>query len=483
MKKYLLTILVLVFCYPFVSAQKASFVLEHGIPVDKGHRIFLKYDTTNNKKVLKIDANKKIQEADYTTLEDSSIFLVRKNEINVFLRPLNPLNYSCNTETKTIVDPINEAAATALGELIGMLGQVLPTEEQADDRKTATRQSAGECKEFNTIVSLINTIQSRLEKTQKDEIIVLFNKLERISFTHEDSVKCDLKAVKREMKIIEHHFEETGTKIATAKGNVQRYSCDSFSYPDSFVVEYIFHTILKDFSVTLEEQKKRLTNLQKAYQLVSEMQKKASVGGEADDLRWCIPLEPAASTEGKITVYTVTIKESGYTLSANNEIVGLESKDLLKRTFRVRRFQRFIPEVSVGTAFTFLEYNTYGTTTDSTGQQLVASATRNTLRNLNITTMVNFNYYCSDSPIHFLYQLGLGFNSEIPSLLTGLGVRSNINGIRRLTISGGLAMNWIRELQTLHPGDVVGGTDDIDKDFRYSSAPKLTGYVGIQYNF
>jgi hypothetical protein len=163
--------------------------------------------------------------------------------------------------------------------------------------------------------------------------------------------------------------------------------------------------------------------------------------------------------------------------------VSIESKELIKRTVRVRKFQRFVPEVSVGTAFTFFKYNSYGTTSDSTGQQFVGSPNENMVRNINITTMLNFNYYIPNSPIHPLYQLGVGINSGIPTILSGFGLRSNINGIKRLAISGGIAMSWIKELDKLKVGDKISGTDDIEKDYKYGSAPKFTPYVGLQFNF
>lgn len=71
----------------------------------------------------------------------------------------------------------------------------------------------------------------------------------------------------------------------------------------------------------------------------------------------------------------------------------------------------------------------------------------------------------------------------MPTLLTGFGVRSNINGIKRLAISGGVAMTWVKELDELKVGDKITGTDDIDKDYKFSSAPKFSPYVTLQYNF
>jgi hypothetical protein len=297
-------------------------------------------------------------------------------------------------------------------------------------------------------------------------------------------VISELSIVKNEIEDIVNHYDGIASRISEANNMLINYdSVIDACYPDAFATKFVYNAILKDFSLTLEEQKKRLINLQAAYNLVKDMQEKASVGGGTEQLNWLIHVGELKALAGLISDFTVTILEGGYELSENKEIVRKESKELIIRSLSVRRFQQFVPEVSVGTAFTFFKYNTYGTTTDTTGQQTVAPPTKNMVQNLNISTMINFNYYIENSPIHPFWQIGLGINSEIPSLLTGVGLRSNINGSRRITISGGLAMSWLKELDTLEVEDVISGTDDIDKDFKYSSTPSFAGYVGIQYNF
>jgi len=483
MKKNILTSLAILICYQFASAQKASDVLENGIHLKTGQKLFLQFDN----KVLKFDAAKSLQDPanppDFTTLEDSTIFLVTKNGLNVYLRPFNPLNYSYNTENKVVIDPINEAAATALGSIIDVLGTVIPT-------KAAPPAAAGskskviippiKCEKFKTLQTKVELIQTKLTDSKKAKTVEIFKKLKILDFADEASTKAELVIIKASVTEIENHFKEVAALIEEAKTEVKNYDCD---FPESFTAKYIFNAILKDLATTMEEQKKRLDNLQTTYNLVEKAQQTASIGGGENGLRWCYKLDEVPSKEGKISICTITIKESGYKLSDKEEIVSIESKDALKRTFRVRKFQRFVPEVSIGTAFTFLKYNSYGTTSDSTGQQFVGSPTENMVRNLNITTMLNFNYYIPNSPIHPLYQLGVGINSGIPTILTGFGLRSNINGIKRLTISGGIAMTWIKELDKLKVGDKISGTDDIDKDYKYSSAPKFTPYVALQYNF
>jgi hypothetical protein len=138
--------------------------------------------------------------------------------------------------------------------------------------------------------------------------------------------------------------------------------------------------------------------------------------------------------------------------------------------------------VSIGTAFTSFKYLTYGTTSDSSGQQYVAAPVEAQMRNLNIATMLNFNYFTPDSQLHPFFQLGAGINSGLPTFLTGFGIRSNISGLKRLAVSGGLAMTWLRELTNLKVGDKISGTADIEKDFKYSSAPTFAPYFSIQFN-
>ncbi|EJL64930.1 hypothetical protein [Flavobacterium sp. CF136] len=479
MTKHLLTFAVIFICSQQIFAQKASDVLENGRAVKSGHRLFLKYDITD--KVLKIDAVKKEQNVDFTTLEDSTIFLVRKNAINIYLKPLNPLNYSYNSEVKIIIDPINEAAATALSSIIGSLGKIMDPNTSGFVLTPVNSAISGTCKDFTNRKSEIEKIQEKLSDSKKENIIKEFEYLKAINFDEEQTTKDKLFISEKNIEIIKSHFDNVKKDIDETETNLKKYTCSSNI--ELFTTKYIFTSVLKELSLQMEQQKKRLTILQTAYKLVKDMQEKASAGGGTEQLKWCIPLNEIPSKEGKISIYTITIKESGYKLSDDKEIVATESKELAKRSIRVRQFQRFVPEVSVGTAFTFLKYNSYGTTSDASGQQYVGTPTENTIKNLNIATMINFNYYIPNSSLHPLYQLGLGINSEMPTLLTGFGLRSNINGVKRLAIAGGIAMTWVKELDELKVGDKITGTDDIDKDYKFSSAPKFSPYVALQYNF
>lgn len=489
MKKKLLLVFTLLFGIQQIHAQTAADVLEKGIVIKSGKMLLLRYrDST-----LKYDLVRSLQDQnrppDYTNLRDSTFFLAVKKDINVFIRPLNPLSYSINTENKVYIDPINEAAATAMGKIIDAISA------KPEDKAVAEEMNKFylSFEEYNIpippgknkakseeIIEQIKNLQKLSTETQKPEIVDAFKKLKNLTFENGNKTQSELEGIRKEINTIKEHFSEFASQLELTNKEVSDFPGKTI---DEFTIRQLFTLIVKDIKLTMLEQKKRYDNLEKIYKLVYDTYEKASVGGGDDGLRWSLPLKEIPSEEGKISAYTISIKESGYKLSDEQEIVNIESKSALNRTVIVRKFQRFVPEVSVGTAFTFFKFNTYGTTSDSTGQQYVGSAQENTLRNLNIATMVNFNYYIPNSTIHPLFQLGLGVNSEMPTLLAGFGIRSNINGLQRLAISGGIAMTWSKELDKLKVGDKILGTDDINKDLKpqFSWPPKP--YIGLQYNF
>ncbi len=484
--KFSIFLLVINFTCQILIAQKASDVLENGIQVKSDEKLFLQFEG----KVLKYALAKSFQDSsnppDFMTLGDSAIFLVSKKGVNVYLKPLNPLNYSFSTENKIVIDPINEAAATAMQSIIDALGTVggtptgVPSGKKTREHVVAQPQNKVLCEIFQALQKRVESIQTELIDNKKIRINELFKKLKELGFVDEKNTRDSLIKIKASIAEIENHFKVIDKSMIEFKKDIENYNCD---YPDIFTAKYIFNSILKEFTMTIEEQKKRLENLQKAFDLCEKAQQTASTGGGEDGLRWCIKLDEIPSSEGKISEYTITIKKGGYDISEKGEIVNIESKDVLKRTVKIRKFQKLVPEVSAGIVYTFFSYNTYGTTSDSTGQQHVASPTKNKVANINISTMINWNFYSPNSFIHPLIQTGVGINSGIPSFLVGCGLRFSNNAKNRIRITGGLAMTWTKELDKLKVGDKVSGTADIDNDLKYSGSPKFSPYIALQYNF
>ena len=486
-----------------VFSQKARDVLENGITIKKDNSLFFRYDSVEKK--LKVDEHESIVTANFTKLEESSIFLSKKTGINVYMRPLNPLNYTWDGESKITIDPIEEEALKALTDIISKLptsakSMVLESKSPLVEAllKNGNINFSQEGKKFleaysNSLKTNANSVEEvfikvrgnftsiidSLRTNKKDHFSKIFNSLKSLSFYDSSSTGRGIRTCYNEVLNFELFYTDIEKKINATQKMIDSINEDSIS---AYTLKFVFNFIIKEQKHILAEQKKRVDQLRQAYSIANKVYENAATD-RGPHLSWSIPATSELETpKGKINVYTITIKEGGLRLNDSKELVNGESKEILKKTIRVRRFQRFIPEVSICTAFTSFKYLTYGTTSDSTGQQFVGTPVEGQMKNINIATMLNFNYFIPDSYIHPFYQLGAGINSGMPTLLTGFGIRSNISGLKRLAVSGGLAITWLRELTNLKVGDKISGTTDIEKDFKFSSAATFAPYISIQFN-
>jgi len=474
--KMFITIVLSVTCVFAAFAQKASDVLEGGMPIKSGEKIYLQF---NNQNILKYDLSRYITDLDFTSLPDSPILMPRKNAVNMILWPYNPLNISVKTSSKVFADPINEAALSALTGIISSLPdlsifkQSTGAESFINQEKASNNNSDCSVDKLN---SKLNIIRQSLSVDQKIPIANIFTRLTKLDFSSERPTDS-LSKINVDIEKIATTFETINANINNLREEIKRFNCPDTASP--FVGKYIFNQILDQVTVVYKERRKRLLNLKIARDLIESQANNYTKLGDPKGNQ----LDEVVAKEGNISIYSITFKQGPLVLDDQLEIVSREPEEILSKTIRIRKFQRFVPEVSVGTAFTFLKYNTYGTTSDSTGQQYVGTPTENKLRNLNIAAMLNLNYFIENSILHPFYQIGAGVNSGVPTLLTGFGLRSSINGLKRLALSGGVAMSWIRVLDKLKVGDRVSGTDDIEKDLKteFSWPPKP--YIGIQFNF
>ncbi|WP_131539145.1 hypothetical protein [Pedobacter nototheniae] len=483
--KTLRSIFILAVCWCNISmAQTAGDVLEHGIKIQPDKKIFFYYDQNDFKVYVGKSLEDKTNAANFLPVKDSTIYLIQGNGINLYMRPVNPLNYSYTGVSTLVVDPVREAATKALGSI----GDVLETAMDSDKLKTVTKnlgtldsgQGASACAKSETIILELNSIKKLLEIDKKTSQITIFKDLKELDFINEQETIDSVKNIAIRISVIGNHYSSIEKKINELQDEIKSYECPN---EDLYVKKYVFNGVLDKLSAANNEQKKRLDNLTAVFNLVKKAQQTASKGGNASGLSWCFQLNNALPADGKISIYDVSLKETGYKLSDDQEIVAAATKDKLKKTLRIREFNRFIPEVYVGTAFTFIKYNTYGTVTDATGQQFIGTPTENRLRNFNVVTMINFNYFIEKSDLHPFFQIGAGINTGIPAFLTGAGIRINSNGLKRLAVSGGIAMTWIKELDKLKVGDKISGTDDIEKDLQYQFTWPPKPYIALQYKF
>ena len=181
---------------------------------------------------------------------------------------------------------------------------------------------------------------------------------------------------------------------------------------------------------------------------------------------------------------SVTVKASNVTLKVDEstDMLTTQQESAGSAAFNVRRYSSFAPEIGVGAVFGTIKQPKYGTSTNTTGQTVVARVPDTSL-SISPTILVNFVCRCETGLLVPMLQIGASASKDLPSLLIGGGLRLFGLGKGDVSIGGGTAFAWVKDLQKLKVGDLVTGTKDIDADLGYVGTPKIGGYFAIQYKF
>ncbi|MCF0039796.1 hypothetical protein [Dyadobacter fanqingshengii] len=473
MKQSFTLLLLLFICSSVVRGQKAKDILEDGIPVQSDGSIFIKF-SDNSIKYYAGDLPKRS-----LSIKDSIIFLPKNSSINVFIKPLNPLNFSFNSETKIVIDQIDADAANAQKS-------ILELNSKFNGAAARSMIATATCP-FGGLESSLKKIKDSLEVDTKPKIVKLFKSLKGLSFNSEDQTISTLNDVEKQIDDLDKHYKRIVAAIATFRDDVKNFTCP-VATDNPFIIKYIFDQLAAEAERVQVMQYRRVNNLKRAYDIVKKAQVDASE--EKDGLRWCTFVKEVEIEKGKISIFTITIYKSGFRLSNSDdesievdEIIENSKVEVTKATIRFRRFQRFVPEVSAGVAYVDLSYPKYGIDKDAaSNEQRVVNSGNDNMKRINITGMINYNYFIQNSQVHPFVQLGAGANIDFPVLLIGGGLRFNFVGGSRLAFAGGIASSWIKSLDKLKLGSVVNSQADLDSDIRYQFAkPKV--YFGVQFGF
>lgn len=487
MRTKLFLIVISIFCFSSVKGQKAKDVLEDAINMKESqHVLFTKSDVKNvfDKGVeYQILGTNKIG-----ILKDSIMFLVKGELVKTYITPLNPLSYSFESKNELIPDKIDAENANATKEIVTYGKNYFQDESDLLGTKLKLLDAGvNNCdSKFDKIEKLLKKIKYSLQFDTKKELTRAFIVAKNLDFTSKEKTKIVIDSSKKVYEKYEKYYTSIDAKIKELNDTIQNFDCESST--TVFLVQGMFNQNIKDVMSVKKEQYKRVENFKLAINEVEKAYNEATANTICD---WCIEIKPNATLEkGKIALYTLTLKNSGYRLTTSNdkgqdidEITSEESKEISKKVFYFRKFRRFVPEVSSGIAYTNLNFPKFGAVTDEATNELkVAKIGEDNIKRINITAMINYNYYVDNSDIHPFIQLGAGINTDFPTLFLGTGLRFNAFDGGRFAISVGFAGSWIKTLGSLKIGNVVKDDSDVEKDIIYEFAkPKL--YYGIQYNF
>jgi len=487
------------------SAQKMNEVLE----ADQDHII-----KGREKLLLKVNGDKLVYDLWYDDktkfipLKDSSLFLSKQSAVVVYIKPVNPLNYSFESSIQFTPNPIYEEGRIALesigSALAGFVTQNNKDVQNVDEKAKVAKAKIGskkgtatdkaiveeqttiaECnKIINKLVEIVEAAERLLKKDQKTEVADIFGKLKLMSFEREQETKDEIDKITILLEPLATDLGDIKTKIEDLENEVSKYQCES---PHPFIVKVIFSDIANKMKLALKERTNRYNNLNKCLELVKKAYYKASASDEG--LRWIVAFENKNNDntieikKGTTSNYQIIINEAGYQLSEEKEIIVREKKAKINTLIRVIKFQRFITEVTPGIAYTFLEFPKYSVSTDGSGKQTVVDAGAENFKRMAFSAMANFNYFIPDADNwNPFLQIGIGSNTDYPAFFTGGGFRFNLGSgaVKALSISGGLVSTWIKQLNKLKPGQEVSGSAELEKDLTHEFRWPPKPYIGIQ---
>lgn len=466
----LLAISLLLCNSPGLWGQSADAVLHKGELIKRDEIIILKYDSVNVRYTVINIEQKKINPSTWNVLENEQLFLSKAFDSKVYTVPTNPLRYNWKSEIELIVDPIEKDAKEAFSQILEIVEQVKSAKNDSD--ANANSEKSGQA--VVNKVSLKNLLEELPKKDKK--VLQTFNKLKHLSFDDKESTEArlleievtDLDSLRIYFTALDDAFEETLEKL------------DALESKDLGTSDLLWTEMYKELSS--EYLVKKRTAVRANYEQLLKAKKSIDALKKEAGEFWRILLKEVKVNAKENAKVSINVSSSTVGVT-DKQITAKVPKELKEINFLIRKYQIFIPEVSAGIIYSDFAFQNFGTSTDSAGQQVVSEPVEDMLRDINLSVMLNYNLWIPNSNVHPLLQIGAGINTGMPTFAAGVGLRTSLGGEGNFAISYGVAMTWLRTLNTLKPGDVVSGTADIEADFRYNSSPDFRPYIGIQYNF
>lgn len=451
-------------CGTAANAQTRAFL---DAPVAT-NRIRVQWDASDKQMQWAIDDG-----THFRQIQTDDLFLTKRSVFVTYPR-LNPLKIQATAAVVVVDDP----AQAVLTKLIDSLTGVATLLRPPSDVSTAALFKASECPDLNRLFADLYGTTTSPENVKTEykawskAIDDGLSKHTNGSLAVRDAIALMTQdgGLLKTLDIILRRAPETLERIEKeARATDGTPSCD--------------RNLLKVLLFTNPRERiQQVQALRDAVaQLVELLRTRYAVDTKWDGLDYKISEEirPTADKMRNITVKVVNLSAKVDEISSS---LTVAQQDAGSATFTVRRYAAFTPEIGVGAVFGFVERPKYGTAKNAAGETIVARVPDDRL-SIQPSVLVNFVCRCSAGAFAPMLQVGASTSKDLPGVLLGGGLRLFGAGRGDVAIGGGLMFAWIKDLQKLKEGDVIGGTKDIEADLGYATRPKAEGYFVIQYKF
>lgn len=473
--KRLGTLFYIVFSTSFAFSQDSQATIE-GIRCPKGE-LFVTNDLR-----LNVSDNT----TSFFQYSENSVILIPKN-YNVYIEAYNPLNYSLNNSIKIKSDPVD----ASITHWLDGLQLASPKETMLDTVSSGLKKNKNGGAEVQgedeTQFVDLTWIMKEIKEDHSIKCLKLMQELINLSFEKKDDTEALLDKIAMELAQIIGKYEAIDKRL---KKVLFLYEIENEKkepaklFQSEWIREYLEADVLEKIQKAKTEQLKRVSNLKGVLTsirtIVNEWESK-EFGG-----KWFFLIDHNPESESKELssgkVHELQISIDKHQAFLEGEEIKKSSVTTKTITLILKKFDRFIPEISAGTIYTWQKETTYVTARDASGNTIISETEQRPLERFELDVMLNLNLYIPESRVLPFIQLGVATNRDVPMGLFGGGLRMKLSEKHVIAISTGFSVTGIKELTDLNLGDQVLDEKTLQDDLEYKLSP-IKPYFGIQYNF
>lgn len=406
-------------------------------------------------------------------LFDSSQNVIRVGKnVEVYIRPYNPLKYTFSFELEEKDDPIYVEAKKGLFTIIGLLTGF--DIEKGDNQQLAPT----DMKALDSLKLIYDALSIDTSYSGSIRLLKFLNQDDFMSF---DKSRDSINMFNLKVEEALARLNKIDITLSSIEEGLEAYLYEPGYWGDGSISpkwkEKFFEKQIVDFLRELHTKREMLMSQYK--EISDKLTKRVNEWKlkKINNEYWILVYENELKFN-KILEGDFKLEET-YASIDSEGIITVDSTAIFSRSLNLRRNSIVVPEVSSGLIYSMIERTDYAT--DQANGNTVATINGRPIEQLAISTMLNFNFVTGWKHVHPLLQIGAGLNGEIPQGLIGTGFRFGI-GSKSLSLTGGISFSAVKRPETFTIGDIVTGDFDLQNDLKYEFSG-FKPYFGLQYNF
>ncbi|WP_421829362.1 hypothetical protein [Larkinella sp.] len=425
----------------------------------------------------------------FKPLLEKRVFSIPKQEsgVNLIVDFLNPLRYEISVSDTLLPDASAQAvtkfleALTIAASRFGVAAasankteipkrDVVSLEEEYvrclirdSARKEEIVQSVSALKE-RYIIDVMEQVRVAIENVRSKQTLKDYKEAV-------DQFGKEIKIQEKELSDFEKNIAEFKTLYLSLREN----DIEDFVVSNKVLeIRRLFGDYLKSLEKEAEDRKALINSMKELLkQLLPVAENYTDIRPDEN----FINMKYLKAEEEKMRDVKTTIKDRSVNISKTKIEMITNSKKIADAEFRVRTYQRWVPEFTMGIFNSVFSVPTYSAVKE--GDKLVVSEEKKVKYYGGPAAFLNLVKNSDGSLVNFMAQLGIGTTDfPVPSLLFGPGIRFKTK--TPFAISAGGLLFRSNELNKLSKGSEINDSKEIDNDIKSSLKLGLSWYICIQ---